>query len=280
MTQGLTDRKIAVITGGGSGLGAALAERAAADGLTVILADRNEQALKETVSSLSANGAEVCGITTDVSDPAAVDSLAAEVLRRFGPPSLLVNNAGIELIGPIWEFSAEELNRIVQVNVLGAMQMVRAFAPAMIAGGQPSRIANFASVGALGIMPFQTAYILTKQAVIAYSEGLELELRETAPQIKVSVVLPGPVSTSIFELRSPRAPQAAALHSTLQSMLAQAMPAQEAAGIIMGMLQEGRFWVSSHPEQLAHMAAVRGAAISVLEDPSLSDDAKAVIKGV
>lgn len=207
-----------------------------------------------------------------VGDPASVDALVRMMDERFGAVALLVNNAGVELVGKVWEFSAAELEQIVRVNLLGAMQAVRGFAPAMIAAGSPARIVNVASLGALGAMPLQTAYILTKQALLSYSEGLALELRQFAPHVSVSVVLPGPVETRIFDHWEQEGPERSTFRSMLRAILeSEGLGPADAAKIIMAQIDEGRFWITSHPVQLAALAQQRAACLSVLAEPTLDE---------
>lgn len=272
---------VAVVTGAGRGLGAALAREAGSRGMRVVLADIDQAGLAATERELRAQDVPVLAVHTDTGDSASIDYLAERVHRSFGSPSLLVNNAGIEVVGRIWDLRAADLDRIVQVNLLGAMHMVRAFVPAMIDAGSPARIVNVASLGAMGAMPLQTGYIVTKQALLSFSEGLQLEFREFAPHLDVSVVLPGAVDTQIFEPASTADPLSGAFRQAMGALLTgQGLSPSEAAGQIMKQIDEGRFWVSCHFEQLEELARSRAARLAGLNEPFLDETAKTLMRAI
>lgn len=278
MTQG---KAVAVVTGAARGLGAALAQEAGRRGMAVVLADRDEAGLAEIERKLQHMGITVLAVPTDVGEPKSIDALAAATEKRFGSTALLINNAGLDLVGKIWEFSADAIDRIMRVNVLGAMHAVRAFAPSMIASKSACRIVNVSSLGALGAMPLQTSYIVSKQAVLAYSEGLELEFQQFAPHVRVSVVLPGPVDTSIFEPPVSEDRLSAGFRSAMRDMLArQGLPAEEAARQIMAQVDEGHFWVSCHPQQLALLAREKARRLADLREPFLDEAGMALMAAV
>ena len=190
---------IAVITGAGSGIGEALARTAASAGMTVVLADIDIRRIDRVAIEINAAGGTALAIPTDVADPAALDRLAARTREAFGDVRLLVNNAGVETVGLIWDIPAELWERTFRINVLGVVNGVRAFAPRMLECGQPAYIANVASVGGLSIFPVETAYICSKHAVLSFTEGLYLEMKMQRKPIHVPAVMPGPVTTSIFD---------------------------------------------------------------------------------
>lgn len=265
-------RRVAVVTGAARGLGAALARETTARGMAVVLADRNGKELAAVADELRTSGAEVLDVATDIGDPASIDALASEVRDKFGAVTLLINNAGIELVGKIWEFSAAELDQIVRINLLGAMHLVHAFVPDMIANASPSRIVNVASLGALGAMPLQTAYIVTKYALLAFSEGLELELRQFAPHVRTSVVLPGAIDTSIFEESDAGDSLNGIFAAVMRRMLSwDGLSPAEAAHRIMTQVDEGCFWISSHADQLSVLAKARGQRLAMLAEPYLDE---------
>jgi len=272
---------VAVITGAASGIGAGLARAAAARGMRLVLADIESNALSVVGAELRAAGSEVLAVPTDVADPAAMDRLAEATFERFGEVQLLVNNAGIESIGNIWEFSAAQWARAIHVNVLGPVNGVRVFAPAMVAAGERAFIANVASLGALGMMAQQTPYIMSKHAILSFSECLSLEMSIAAPAISVSAVLPGPVATRIFtDAQESRTSLHGSQHrKTMENLIAAyGMPPDEAGRIILDQIVSGQFWVTTHPDMLAEYALNRATHLTTRAVPALTAEAIALLK--
>ncbi len=268
----------AVITGAGSGIGEGLAREAAARGLRVVLADIAVDRLEKVTADIIAEGGEALAVPTDVADPAALDHLAARAYAAFGDISLLVNNAGIETVGLSWELSAAQWERTLNINIHGVVHGVRAFAPRMLASSKPTYIANVASIGGLGTMPLQTSYILGKHAVIAFTECLYLEMQLQKNPVNVSVVVPGPVATRIFDDASAPGADAAMHRGIMQQMLTQAgLAPREAARIILDGIAAKQFWVSTHPEITAQMAKARAAHLADLATPALTAETRQLL---
>src|SRR5580700_2117700 len=190
--------KVAVITGGASGIGRAVAERAAAEGMKIVVGDVEEGPLKEAEDELSGRGAEVVGVLTDVSDAASVRNLREKALDRFGTVHLVLNNAGVGLGAPIWEVSEEDWRWILGVNLLGVVHGITTFVPLLIEQGE-GHVVNTASIAGLATAPFLGPYNATKQAVVAISETLFKDLQALEAPIGVSVLCPGFVQTRIAE---------------------------------------------------------------------------------
>ncbi len=271
---------VAVITGSAQGIGAGIARAAATRGMKLVLADIAVEKLNQFASELTAAGTHVLAVPTDVTDPSALDHLAAVTRETFGDVRLLVNNAGIETIGNAWELTAAQWERVMRINVLGPIHGVRAFAGAMVAAGAPAFIANVASLGGLAMMPEQTPYIMSKHAVLSFSECLSLEMSLAAPQIRVSAILPGPVATRIFtDAQVGSGSVSYNQHRDVMDhmMAAHGMPPDAAGALILDQIAEGRFWVSPHPEMLADSARARAAYLATLERPSIRPEALAII---
>jgi NAD(P)-dependent dehydrogenase (short-subunit alcohol dehydrogenase family) len=271
---------VAVITGAAGGIGAGLAEVAAELGMRMVLADIDADRLRDVAQRLSANGSEVLAVTTDVRDPAALDRLADETYTRFGEVRLLINNAGIEALGYSWELSAEQWNRVVEINVLGVIHGVRAFAGRMVKAGKPAFIANLSSIGGLGMMPIQTPYILSKHAVLSFSECLYLEMEQAKAPIRVSAVLPGAVSTRIFDdAPGGSNPGSIAGHRAAMKhiLAAHGMAPADAARLILDQIAEGRFWVSPHPDVMRASAKRRAAHLAQLSTPALTAEGRSLL---
>jgi NAD(P)-dependent dehydrogenase (short-subunit alcohol dehydrogenase family) len=231
-------------------------------------------------SEIESAGGTALAVPTDVSDPAALDRLADRAYDAFGEVRLLVNNAGIETVGFSWEMSAETWERALGINVNGVVHGVRAFAPRMIAAGKPAFIANTSSVGGLGIMPVQTAYITSKHAVLAFSECLRLEMQVKKAPVHVSVIVPGPVATRIFTDSDGASDPMSQYHrNVMQQMLeTNGMSGDEAARCILPQIAAGDFWVSTHPEMTREYARNRAASLDALQDPELSPELLALLE--
>ncbi len=266
---------VAVVTGAAGGIGRALAQHAAQRWqMQVVLADNDEQALAATAGDLKAAGYKVLAVPTDVRDPAALDELAATTRASCGAVRLLINNAGLETLGFSWEIPAAQWERALQVNVHGVIHGVRAFVPDMIAHGQPCAIANLSSLAGVSIAPLQASYVMSKHAVLAYSECLSLELAMKGVPVQVSAVLPGPVNTGIFEvLQEATDPAVAAHHQEMKQLLSEhGMSPGDAAATILEQLAAGEFWISTHPEITRAMAQQRADTLSHLRTPNLDNE--------
>jgi NAD(P)-dependent dehydrogenase (short-subunit alcohol dehydrogenase family) len=271
---------VAVITGAASGIGEALARQAADLDMRVVLADIAKPRIDELALAIASAGGSALAVETDVSKPEALDALADAAYDAFGDVRLLVNNAGIETVGFSWEIPAATWDKALGININGVVHGVRAFAPRMIAAGNTAFIANTSSVGGLGIMPIQTAYIMSKHAVLAFSECLRLEMAVKKAPIEVSVILPGPVATRIFTDAEGAVDGIGAHHrQQMEAMLEHSgISAQEAAQRILPQIASGQFWVSTHPEMMAEMAGQRAQTLTTLADPQLSAELEALLQ--
>jgi NAD(P)-dependent dehydrogenase (short-subunit alcohol dehydrogenase family) len=247
----LSAGNVAVITGAGSGIGAAIARAAAARGMRTVLADVAPDRIEALAAELRDDGATVACVPTDVSDAAQVDRLAAVAAESFGPVNLLVNNAGIETTGRIWEIDKKRWDATIAINVTGVYHGVRSFVPAMIAEGAPAHIVNLASVGSLMVGPFQAPYIASKHAVLALTECLFHEFQAEDIRIGVSAVLPGPVSTRIFAdaVSADENGVGAQQRKQMQSLLDDAgISPQQAADVVLAAVEADRLWIHTHPD--------------------------------
>jgi NADP-dependent 3-hydroxy acid dehydrogenase YdfG len=261
---------VAVITGAASGIGEALARHAVQQlNMKVVLADISEQALNRVANELTAVGGDVLPVVTDVSNPADMDNLADKTFSHYGSVKLLVNNAGIEMLGFSWEISADQWEKILNVNIHGVVHGVRAFLPKMIDSGEPCIVANMSSLAGVSIAPIQASYVMSKHAVLAFSECLHLELAIKQAKVQVSAILPGPVKTKIFETVDEAVEPAVAAHrqQMIELLDQNGMSAEEAAETIFSQLQAGQFWVSTHPQITKAMAQQRAESLSNLSTP-------------
>lgn len=271
---------VAVITGAGAGLGSGLARRAGALGMTVVVTDIDTGRATQVAEQVIEAGGKAEALRVDVSRPEELDRLAETVFERHGGVRLLINNAGIETLGYTWEIPAARWEATLNINIHGVIHGVRAFAPKMIAKGEQAWIANLASVGSFGIMPTQTAYMVTKHAVQSFSECLYLEMELAEAPIHVSSIIPGMVKTSIFDASAGDGePEAAAQHrKTMHDMMANyGMDLDAACKVILEQVAEGKFWVSTQPEMTDSMVAERIAFLSAKEPPRLNDTARQLL---
>jgi NAD(P)-dependent dehydrogenase (short-subunit alcohol dehydrogenase family) len=189
--------RTAVITGAASGIGLGLARRCAERGMNIAVLDVEPGALERAAVDIG-DPSRVFPLTVDVSDDGMMMAAAAAVADRFGPVHLLCNNAGISITGALWEMTENDCRWLLDVNLLGVMNGVRAFVPAMIASGEPGHVVNTASLAGLIPMSNASVYSATKAAVEALSEVLHHDLDEAGVPIGVSVLCPGLVNTNIL----------------------------------------------------------------------------------
>src|SRR3954451_10440789 len=186
--------KVSVITGGASGIGLATAQRLAAAGSRLVLADIEQGALDRATADLGAT-TEVLGVVTDVSDKASVDALADATYSRFGRADVVFGNAGVAVGGPVVEMSHEDWRWIIDVDLWGPVHGVEAFLPRMVEAGNGGHLLFTASFAGLvpnvGLGP----YCVAKYGVVALAEVLHRELRDD--NIGVSVLCPMRVGTNI-----------------------------------------------------------------------------------
>lgn len=189
----IAQENVAVVTGAASGIGLAASTRFAAAGMRVCLVDRSARVTDEAL----AIGSNATGFVVDVSDRAAMDHMADEISQRFGPVSLLMNNAAIHggadaLSGPlVWA-------EVISINLMGVVHGVQAFVPAMIAGGQPGLVINTGSKQGITQPPGNTVYNVSKSGVKALTEGLAHSLREqTGNRISAHLLIPGSTFTGM-----------------------------------------------------------------------------------
>lgn len=268
------DGGVAVITGAGAGIGAGLARHAGSLGMTVVLADIDANAVAALRDELVAAGAGAIDVVCDVRDPEAVSALAERTYRDVGPVRLLVNNAGVEQFGFLWDTPVENWNRLVDINISGVFHGVRAFLPPMIAAGKPAWVWNLSSIGGVASVPLQTPYIMSKHAVLALTECLRLEVELAGHNhIHVQAVLPGAVVSNIFESAGGvDTGDVAAAESQRGAMLdikADAMDPLAAAEVVFDQAAQGRFYLLTQPDYVGSAMAERAEALVSQRPPAL-----------
>jgi NAD(P)-dependent dehydrogenase (short-subunit alcohol dehydrogenase family) len=184
--------RTAVVTGGASGIGRAIARELAAAGMGVVVADIEEGPAREVADELRATGADALAVRTDVSDAASVRALADAAYDEFGAVHVVCNNAGVLIFGAVQDLTIEDWNWLFGVNVFGVLHGIYAFLPRMLAGGEPGHIVNTASIAALS---GHGIYGVSKSAILHITESLREDLSGTP--IGVTALLPGMVDTKI-----------------------------------------------------------------------------------
>ena len=189
--------KTAVVTGAASGIGRAMAELFAEQGMNVVLADIEQDALDAATADIAARGVAAMAVPTDVGSGESVAALCGAAVDRFGSVQVLCNNAGVYTGGHLWEQTEDDYNWLMRVNQWGVIHGIRHFVPQMISQGDECHVVNTASMAALCTLPFAGIYHMTKHATLALSECLYHELAMSAPQISVSCLCPELVNTGI-----------------------------------------------------------------------------------
>ncbi len=262
--------RTAVITGAGSGFGLETARLAAAEGMHVVMADVQADALESAAAEIRALGVEVLPFRLDVAQAAEVEALGAATLERFGAPHLVFNNAGVGAGGLIWEHTLADWEWVVGVNLMGVAHGVRVFTPMMLAAaradpGYQGHIVNTASMAGLLNAPNMGVYNVTKHAVVSLSETLYQDLRLVTTQIGASVLCPYFVPTGIGRSHRNRPAGVTAQPASPSQLIAQAMvdkavgsgkvSAADVARLVLDAVREDRFYVYSHPQSLGGVQA-------------------------
>jgi NAD(P)-dependent dehydrogenase (short-subunit alcohol dehydrogenase family) len=187
--------RVAIVTGGASGIGLAIGERLAAEGMAVALFDRDGEAAEQAAGKVSAAGDRALGVTVDVTDRAQIDAGVARVRSELGAPTVLVNNAGVHAVDPFLKITSEKWQRLLDVNLTGTFNCCQAVVPVMVEEGW-GRIVNISSSSAHSGQQFMAHYVAAKAGVIGLTKSLALEL---GPQgITVNTIPPGFIDTPML----------------------------------------------------------------------------------
>ncbi len=249
--------RVAVVTGGASGIGRGMAEAFLEEGMKVVIGDIERAALDATLGELEASGGEVVGAICDVSSQDSLDALAKTALDAFGAVHVLCNNAGVAGEGgPVWDRSLEDWNWVMGVNVLGVLHGIRSFVPIMIEQGDEGHVVNTASMA--GLIAGGGTYGVSKHACVALSEGLFSDLKQHAPQLGASVLCPGWVRTRIAESERnrPEAPRetpgagtpvAEVMRKMVEAAISSGLDPKEVGGMVANAIKARQFYILTHP---------------------------------
>jgi NAD(P)-dependent dehydrogenase (short-subunit alcohol dehydrogenase family) len=259
------DGRVAVVTGAASGIGLGMAKRFAAEGMRVVMADVERNALRAAVDDLERGGAHVIAAPTDTSVFEEVEALAALTLDHFGAVHVVCNNAGVGSRGlPFRELPLRDFEWVLGVNLWGVIHGLHAFLPHLRLQDE-GHIVNTASVSAVYHLPNMAPYNASKAAVLALSETLKFELDAEGSHVGVSVLCPSWVRTNIstasrnlperlaYELTTEQMAQIAEYKGRRKQQQVTAMEPAEVARQVCDAIRTNRFYVITHPDSIANM---------------------------
>ena len=267
--------RVAVITGGAGGIGAALAKAFAARGAKLVLADLDEANLAAVAHDLEKSGAQVLGVPTDVSKAESVEALAEAAVRRFGGVHVVCNNAGIATFGPVAKSTRKDFEFTMNVNFWGVVNGVQAFVPRLLEQNQGGHVVNTASMAGLVGMRWLGVYCASKFAVVGLTEALFVEMRDHG--IGVSVLCPMMVATNInenslrmrpTELRNPAGSDIPQTGGAAPTLVGDTISPDLLARRVVRAIERKELYILTHPEQrdiLKRRAGRLDAAFDVWE---------------
>jgi len=270
--------RVAVVTGAASGIGLALAERFAAEGMKIVMADVEADALERAAAALRGRAAAVLATRVDVARAEDVERLARETYAAFGAAHVVCNNAGVAVIGAVHEHSLADWQWVMGVNLWGVIHGVRAFVPRMLAGGDEGHIVNTASIA--GLATAANPYNVSKHGVVCLTEGIYRDLREMGARLSASVVCPGLINTNILDAERNRE------HGERTDIAAQRTEVQQFATMFEEALRQGyapdvvadhvldgirsdRFYILPAQSEVLDMVDTRFTAILERRNPEL-----------
>ena len=240
--------KTAVVTGGGSGIGAGMSRRFAQRGMRVVVADIDLDAAGKLAESLRSGGAEAVAVEVDVSDRGSLEALAQASLAAFGDVDVLCNNAGVFLGGKMADFTPGDWDWVMSVNLMGVVHGCSVFRDHFTARGS-GQIVNTASIGGFAADPGCAPYTTSKFAVVGYSEALRRDLEPEG--VGVSILCPGPVATGIDRcdrLRPASAGESAVSSKAAVPVIEQGMHPDEVGDLVVRGIASNAIYVFTHKE--------------------------------
>lgn len=242
--------KVAVVTGGASGIGKAIARQLLAEGMRVVIADIERGALERAADELG-----VAGVVTDVTSGESVQALADEVVRRFGGVHLYCSNAGVASTARLADMAPSDWTWLLGVNLWGAIHGIQAFLPLLRANAGGGHMAFTASMAGLHVTPGMGGYTVSKFAVVALAETLAAELQEEGGKVGVTVLCPGPVSSQLGSSQRNRPGRLAGgafvdvdLQATEAGRALRWLEPEVVAEILVRAVQRGELYAFTHAE--------------------------------
>lgn len=274
--------KVAVVTGGAQGIGRATADLMAERGASVVLADIEQSTLDATVGELSAKGCRVLGVRTDVASYESMEALRDATVEAFGAIDVVFLNAGVITPPnptPLWEVELDDWRWVVDVNVWGVINGIRALVPPIVAGGRPGHVViTSSSVGVIAPSPSSAVYAMTKASVCSLAEALHGSFRTRELPIGASVLVPpGAINTGLFsatrnrpaDLGGPASSPSSTYEEILERMNKAGNPRRpiepaEVAAYVVDAIESGAFWVlpdHRHPDARDNFHAIAQARV-------------------
>ncbi len=262
--------KVAVVTGAGSGIGLALAERFVNEGMKLVAADIDAHALALLEKSFADRDVEIATFVLDVSKEDEVIALARFTLERFQAAHVLCNNAGVGLMSDPWNGTMDVWEKTIGINLYSVIYGVRAFLPTMNAQGE-GHIVNTASMAGLLAVPGGGPYTVTKHGVVALSEGLYLENKLSGSPVEVSVLCPAWVKTNIAQAATEAGGSdvSEATANYVREAVQNGIDPAEVAEQVLDAIRSQRFWILTHPDS-REAPAERMQRAANGENPQLS----------
>ncbi len=277
--------KTAVITGAASGIGYALAEKFANEGMNIVLADIEQDALDIAVKKISDIGVESCGINIDVMHKDSVNQLFNESVKAFSKIHILCNNAGVAstvVADGIWELDEKDWDWVLGVNFYGTLYGIQSFVPHMINHNEEGHVLNTISLA--GILPGEAIYGVSKHAALALSESLWQGLKNIKSNIGASVLCPGFVNTNIIESNRNRPDHLSSSNKTnfilkklASSVLKRGKEPNEIADTTFDAIKQNHFYILPHTSY-DEMIKERFSRILARTEPQ-SADMQEILKG-
>lgn len=249
--------RVAIVTGGASGIGKGMTRAFAAEGMKIVVADIEAEAREQAVKDLTSDGAEAIGVECDVANRKSVETVRDAALSAFGAVHVICNNAGVAggQPGPIWSSPQDDWDWVLGVNLMGVVYGIQTFVPLMIEQGEGGHVVNTASLA--GLMEGTGIYGVSKQACVGLTESLWRDLKASGSGVSASVLCPAWVNTRIMESERnrPEAPraeveipaEALAIRDMVKGFLSKGLDPDDVGRQVARSIKDETFYILTHP---------------------------------